>query len=85
MPRTVDLDVSELVCPETVAAVRRCLAEMEPGETLVVTGEDPSVARTIRRTCYKHGFDVSETERKKEGFALAIRITDSASLEPRED
>lgn len=81
MSRTVDLDIRGLVCPQTVGVVRRCLAEMEPDETLVVTGDEPAAARSIRRTCYKHGYNVLEKENDIDGeFTLAIEVPEDAPL-----
>jgi tRNA 2-thiouridine synthesizing protein A len=79
---TVELDVSGLVCPQPVAVVRRCLAELEPGEELVVTGDYPPAERSIRRACYKHGFRVSDgppTDGDVE-FSLRIVVTESSAL-----
>lgn len=78
----VDLDVSGLVCPQPVQVVRRCLAELEPGDELVVTGDYPPAERSIRRTCYKHGYAVTaESPVDEDGaFTLRIRVTESATL-----
>jgi tRNA 2-thiouridine synthesizing protein A len=79
---SVELDVSGLVCPQPTAVVRRCLAELETGEELVVTGDYPPAERSIRRSCYKHGFAVSEGPPADEGeFSVRIVVTESASLE----
>lgn len=53
-----DVDVSGMVCPQPAAIVRRCLTAMDPGDALVVTGDYPPAERSIRRTCYRHGFEV---------------------------
>jgi tRNA 2-thiouridine synthesizing protein A len=79
----VDLDVSGLVCPQPVAVVRRCLAEMDPGEELVVTGDYPPAERSITRTCYRHGYGVDVTSAATaddETFSVRIRVTESATL-----
>ena len=79
---SVELDVSGLVCPQPTAVVRRCLAELETGEELVVTGDYPPAERSIRRSCYKHGFAVGEGPPTDEGeFSLRIVVTESATLE----
>lgn len=78
----MELDVSGLVCPQSSAVVRRCLAELDPGDELVVTGDYPPAKRSIRRSCYKHGFEVREgppTEGETE-FSLRIVVTESSSL-----
>ena len=81
----VDLDVSGLVCPQPVLVVRRCLAELDPGQELVVTGDYPPAQRSITRTCYKHGFPVDATEPDDGEFTVRIRVTEGASLEARVD
>jgi tRNA 2-thiouridine synthesizing protein A len=79
--RCVQLDVSGLVCPQPVAVVRRCLAELETGDDLVVVGDYPPAERSIRRTCYKHGFEVGAGPPTDDGeFSLRIRVTPSATL-----
>jgi len=87
-PRTVELDIRGLVCPQTGAVVRRALAELDPGERLVVTGDYPPAARSIRRTCYKHGYRVAEepadgaaSDGGSDGeFTLRITVTEAATL-----
>jgi tRNA 2-thiouridine synthesizing protein A len=78
----VELDVSGLVCPQPVAVVRRCLAELEAGEELVVTGDYPPAERSIRRACYRHGFRVGEGPPTDEevAFSLRILVTEESSL-----
>ena len=79
--RPVQIDVSGLVCPQPVLLVRRCLEELDPGDELIAVGDYPPAERSIRRTCYKHGYDVSDgPPRDAEGeFSLRIRVTESAS------
>jgi tRNA 2-thiouridine synthesizing protein A len=73
----MELDVSGTVCPQTVLIVRRCLAELDPGEELRVVGDYPPAERSIRRSCHKHGLDVSTEPPSEPGteFALRIRAT----------
>ena len=71
-----------MVCPQPVAIVRRCLVEMDPDEVLLVTGDYPPAERSIRRTCYRHGYAVStETAptADDDSFAVRIRVTETAS------
>lgn len=75
--------MSGLVCPQPVQVVRRCLAELEPGQELVVTGDYPPAERTITRTCYRHGYHVAVTSHGTEDdetFTVRIRVTDASSL-----
>ena len=78
----MELDVSGLVCPQSSAVVRRCLAGLDPGEELVVTGDYPPAERSIRRSCYKHGFEVRDGPPKEDAqeFTLRITVTESSSL-----
>ena len=73
----MELDVSGTVCPRTVLVVRRCLAELDPGEELRVVGDYPPAERSVRRSCHKHGFDVSTEPPSEPGteFVLRIRAT----------
>lgn len=79
------LDVSGLVCPQPTAVVRRCLAELDTGDELVVTGDYPPAERSIRRSCYKHGFAVADgpPQVDEETFSLRIRVTEESSLAER--
>lgn len=81
MSHTVEVDIRELVCPQSIAVVRRCLVEIEPGERLRVVGTEPATARSIRRTCHKHGYEVTTESREenaesteKEGYVLMISV-----------
>lgn len=84
-----------MVCPQPTAIVRRCLVELEPGDELEVVGDYPPAKRSIRRSCFKHGFDVREADRgaetgseadgEAETFRLHIRASDEASIAPPTD
>ncbi|UHQ96173.1 sulfurtransferase TusA family protein [Natrinema halophilum] len=77
------IDVSGMVCPQPVSIVRRCLEELEPGDELVVTGDYPPAERSICRTCYKHGYAVTDaTDDDSDGaetFTLRIRVTEGVT------
>ncbi|WP_458209905.1 sulfurtransferase TusA family protein [Haladaptatus sp. NG-SE-30] len=72
--------MSGLVCPQPVLIVRRCLQELDPGDELTVVGDYPPAERSIRRTCYKHGYEVSDgSESNSETkFSLRICVTESS-------
>ena len=81
----MEVDVSGLVCPKPNLVVRRCLAELEAGEVLEVVGDYPPAERSIRRSCYKHGYPVAEPDRDAgdDAFALRIRVPeDDADISP---
>lgn len=79
----MEIDVSGTVCPKPVLIVRRCLAELEAGDTLTVTGDYPPAERSIRRTCYRHGYAVTDAAASgdDDAFTLRIRVTDEAGPE----
>lgn len=79
----MEVDVRGTVCPQPVLIVRRCLAELEPGDVLTVRGDYPPAERSIRRTCYKHQYRVSSEPTKDSDteFALRIHVTQSAASE----
>lgn len=75
------VDVTGAVCPKPALIVRRCLQELEPGDELLVTGDYPPAERNLRRTCYKHGFEVSDgPDHTSETFQLRIRVTEDSAL-----
>jgi tRNA 2-thiouridine synthesizing protein A len=77
----MELDVSGTVCPQTVLVVRRCLVELDPGEELVVRGDYAPAERSIRRSCYKHGYEVGPAEPTEDHheFAMRILVTETAA------
>ncbi len=90
------LDVRGMVCPQPTAIVRRCLGELEPGDELEVVGDYPPAKRSIRRSCFKHGFEVREAAPERgdgvegdsgdgEAFRLQIRATEAAAIESPAD
>lgn len=69
--------MSDTVCPQTVLIVKRCLEELESGDELTVVGDYPPAERSIRRSCYKHGYDISTASTDSETeFALRIRVNE---------
>lgn len=74
------VDVTGEVCPRPALIVRRRLAELGPGETLVVRGDYPPAEQNLRRSCETHGYDVRAGDADDgEGFELHITPTDSAT------
>lgn len=45
------LDAMGLRCPEPVMMVRKQVRTMQPGETLLITADDPSTTRDIPSFC----------------------------------
>lgn len=77
------IDVTGEVCPRPALIVRRALSELEPGDRLLVRGDYPPAERNLRRTCYKHGFEVAagpEDADDAADFELVIEVTDGARI-----
>lgn len=82
-PRRETVDVTGAICPRPALIVRECLGAMEAGDELLVTGDYPPAERNLRRTCYKHGFDVADgPDHADDGerFQLRIRVTEESAL-----
>lgn len=76
------VDVTGEVCPRPALIVRRELAELDPGDELVVEGDYPPAERNLQRTCTKHGFEVTASDANTAGetFELCITVTEDASI-----
>ena len=48
---THSLNALGLRCPEPVMMVRKTVRQMQPGETLLITADDPSTTRDIPSFC----------------------------------
>ncbi len=78
-----EVDVRGEVCPRPALIVRRALSELDPGDRLLVRGDYPPAERNLRRTCYRHGFQVAagpDDADDSEDFELVIRVTDDATM-----
>lgn len=73
------VDVTGEVCPRPALIVRERLSDLEAGDQLVVRGDYPPAEQNLRRTCRKHGFEVSGTDSAGEDFELQITVTDEAT------
>lgn len=78
----MEVDVRGAVCPRPMLIVRRCLEELEPGDELTVTGDYPPAERNIRRSCYKHGYEVGAVPGgDDDAFTLRIGVTEASTLD----
>jgi tRNA 2-thiouridine synthesizing protein A len=77
------VDVTGEVCPRPALIVRRELSDLPPGGELLVVGDYPPAEENLRRTCGKHGYDVSDApeEATDDTFALRIGATEDTSLQ----
>jgi tRNA 2-thiouridine synthesizing protein A len=73
------VDVTGEVCPRPALIVRRRLADLDAGEELFVRGDYPPAEKNLRRTCTKHGFEVTDAGGEGDDFELRIAVTDDAA------
>jgi tRNA 2-thiouridine synthesizing protein A len=72
------VDVTGEVCPRPALIVRRELTGLSPDEELLVVGDYPPAERNLRRTCSKHGYDVTDVPDEASADAFALRIVPTA-------
>ncbi len=75
-----EVDVTGEVCPRPALIVRRRLSDLDAGEELLVRGDYPPAEENLRRTCEKHGFEVSAAGGEDGDFELRITVSDGATV-----
>ena len=59
---TIELDTCGLLCPLPVLKARKRLMQMQPGETLRVTADDPAARVDFPHFCAEQGHDLLTQE-----------------------
>ncbi len=72
-PHNRTLDCTGLYCPEPVFRVRLELDNMEPGQTLKVTADDPAAEEDIKRLVKRLGHEILEIKTDNENVEFIIR------------
>ena len=67
------LDAVGLLCPEPVFRVRRMLAEMEVGQLLQVSADDPLVEVDMAVFCQRTGHHMLSSERNDGCWIFLLR------------
>jgi len=67
------LDCTGLFCPEPVFRTRLALDELEPGETLEVTADDPAAYEDLRRLAERLGHEVVSIKKENDITVIVIR------------
>ena len=75
LPEAADklLDATGLLCPEPVFQARRALAEMEPGQLLQVSADDPLVEVDMAVFCQRTGHSIVSSARVDEAWVFVLR------------
>ncbi|MDH4441789.1 MAG: sulfurtransferase TusA family protein [Rhizobium sp.] len=66
-------DLKGLKCPLPVLKTRRRLADMKPGEELLIETSDPLAGIDIPHFCHEDGHDLLVQERLDSGHRFRIR------------
>ena len=70
------LDALGLRCPEPVMMVRKTIRGMEPGQTLLITADDPATVRDIPSFCRFMGHELVEQQIVNSPFTYLIKKSD---------
>ena len=73
MSETVIYDLRGLKCPLPVLKTRRRMADMKPGDELVVQTSDPLAGIDIPHFCNEDGHELVMQERLEAGHRFHIR------------
>jgi TusA-related sulfurtransferase len=68
-----ELDCTGLYCPEPVFRTRMALDELEPGETLEVTADDPAAYEDLKRLAERLGDEVLSLTKEGDKIKIVIR------------
>jgi len=68
-----ELDCTGLYCPEPVFRTRMALDELEPGQTLEVTADDPAAYEDLRRLAERLGQEVLSLTKEGDEIKIVIR------------
>jgi TusA-related sulfurtransferase len=68
-----ELDCTGLYCPEPVFRTRMALDELEPGETLEVTADDPAAYEDLKRLAERLGHEVLSLTKEGDEIKIVIR------------
>ncbi len=69
----VDLDCVGLYCPMPVTMTREAVEEMDPGQVIRVTADDPAAEEDIARWARRTGNDLLELSREGTLLTFVIR------------
>jgi len=68
-----ELDCLGLYCPEPIFRVRTAIDELEKGQTLKVTADDPAAEEDLTRLAKRLGYEVLEITHDGDEVTLVIR------------
>ncbi len=69
-----EIDVCGACCPLPLIKVRKAVNEMQPGQVLAVTGDDPIFEESVRDLCEESALQVLSAERDGRRVKLQIKV-----------
>jgi len=68
-----EIDCLGLYCPEPIFRVRNAIDDLEKGQTLKVTADDPAAEEDLKRLAKRLGHEVLEITHDGDEVTLVIR------------
>ena len=69
-----EVDVCGSCCPMPLITVRKAVAELKPGQTLKVAGDDPIFEESVRDLCEVSGFQILDVENTGRKAVMLIQV-----------
>lgn len=69
-----ELDTRGLLCPLPVIRTQDAVAQLAPGDTLVVLASDPGALHDIPAWCRVHGHEVIATQRDGNRISITLKV-----------
>jgi len=76
---TLTLDVLGFNCPIPVQESKRCLRDMEPGQSLLVMADDEETLLDIPMMCNRYGWNLISTNEQAGEYHFLIQLPDEVS------
>ncbi len=71
---TKHIDARRLLCPMPVIRTQDAVADMQPGEQLVITCTDPGALKDIPAWCRINGHRVVETRQEGDDIIITVEV-----------
>jgi TusA-related sulfurtransferase len=69
-----EVDVCGTCCPIPLITVRKAVAELRPGQTLKVAGDDPIFEESLRDLCEISGYKIIDVESAERKSTMLIQL-----------
>jgi tRNA 2-thiouridine synthesizing protein A len=80
MAATLEIDARHLLCPMPVIRLQDAVAQLEPGQHVVLVATDPGVQQDVPAWCRMHGHEILSCAQDASGeWRLEVRLTAEAA------